>query len=335
MKLSGEQTARLTKRYTENIEAYQLYLRGRRANEKRSTEGFKKAVECLKEAIRVDPSYALAYAELAQAIHMPAYYGLASPHDAYPKTRDIALKALEMDNTLAEAHDALATVMQNYDWDSVAAEKEYRCAIAHNPNYPVARLHYAMHLAQRGRFEEAICEAREGQRREPMSGIMNAGFAYVLANAKEWDACIEQAHTAIEVDPNVTFTYISLGVAYEEKNMYVEALAALHTGLSVGGSVYHHLPMIGHVHATAGNREAANEVLDKLEELSREKYVPPWCFAIVYEGLGQIDVAIERLQQSMKYRDPLLVTIRGWPNFDKLHGDRRFQEIERTVGLRQ
>ena len=314
--------------------AYQLYLRGRRGNEKRSTEGFKKAVECLTEAIRIDPGYALAYAELAQCLHMPAYYGLVSPRVAYPEARKTALKALEMDDTLAEAHDALATVMQNYDWDSAGAEREYKCAIKHNPNYPVARLHYAMHLAQRGRFEDAIREAREGQMRDPMSGIMNAGIAYVLANAREWNACIEQALTAIDVDPDVTFTYISLGVAYEQKGMYAEALSALQKGLGLGGSICHHLPMIAHVNAMSGDHLAAREVVRNLQAVSQHKYVPPWSFSIVYEGLGEIELAIQELQKSVENRDALLVTIRGWPHFDRLRQDLRFQDFERRVGLR-
>jgi TolB-like protein/Tfp pilus assembly protein PilF len=334
LRLAGEIAARVVKRPTDNMTAYQLYLRGRRGNEKRSTDGFKKAVECLTEAIRVDPGYALAYAELAQCVHMPAYYGLVSPHVAYPEARTIALKALEMDDTLAEAHDALATVMQNYDWDSAGAEREYKSAIDHNPNYPVARLHYAMHLAQRGRFDEAIREAREGQMRDPMSGIMNAGIAYVLVNARQWNACIEQALTAIEVDPDVTFTYISLGAAYEQKGMYAEALAALQKGLGVGGSVCHHLPMIAHVYAMSGDHPAAREVVRNLKDLSQQRYVPPWCFSIAYEGLGEIESAIHELQKSVENRDALLVTIRGWPHFDKLRQDVRFQEIERQVGLR-
>jgi TolB-like protein/Tfp pilus assembly protein PilF len=334
LRLTGEIAARVVKRPTDNMTAYQLYLRGRRGNEKRSTDGFKKAVECLTEAIRIDPGYALAYAELAQCLHMPAYYGLVSPHVAYPQARTTALKALEMDDTLAEAHDALATVMQNYDWDSPGAEKEYRCAIEHNPNYPVARLHYAMHLAQRGRFEEAIHEAREGQTRDPMSGIMNAGIAYVLVNARQWDASIEQALTAIDVDPDVTFTYISLGAAYEQKGLYAEAMAVLQKGLSLGGSICHHLPMVAHVYAMSGDHLAAREVIRNLQEVSQQRYVPPWSFSIAYEGLGEIELAIQELQKSVENRDALLVTIRGWPHFDKLRQDVRFQEIERKVGLR-
>jgi TolB-like protein len=186
LKLTGEQAARLVKRHTENLEAYQLYLRGRRNSEKRSTEGLKKGVECLTEAIRKDPNYALAYAELAQCVHVPAYYGRVSPHAAYPKAKELALKALEMDDTLAEAHDALATVMQNYNYDWSGAETEYKRAVKLNPNYTVAHFHYSMHLGFLGRFEESLREAREGQIRDPMSGVINAGVAFALVCARQF-----------------------------------------------------------------------------------------------------------------------------------------------------
>jgi TolB-like protein/tetratricopeptide (TPR) repeat protein len=334
LKLSGEDQTRVTRRYTDDIEAYRLYVRGRRYGEVRSVEGFKKAVECLQQAVRRDPGYALAYAELAQVLHTPAYYASVSPHEAYPKAREIALKALAMDQTIAEAHDALATTMQNYDRDWIGSEKEYQRSIELNPNYPVGRFHYAMHLAMRGRFEEAVSQAREGQIRDPVSGIMNAGLAWILVTAREFDWCIEQSHTAIDVDPTVTLSYVALGTAYEQKQMYAEAISSYQEGISLGGAVALSKAFLGHVHGSAGDRDRAREILAELEDMSRRAYMPALNRAIIYDGLKEADRGIEALEQSLRDRDTLILSIKVWPQFDYLRTDPRFAVIERRLGLR-
>jgi TolB-like protein/Flp pilus assembly protein TadD len=335
LKLTGDASARLGRHQTDNIEAYQLYVRGRHSIEQRSMGGFKKGTECLGEAIRKDPGYALAYAELSQCLHMPAYYGSVSPEEAYPKARAVALKALGMDETLAEAHDTLATIAQNYDWDWESSEKEYKRAIELNPNYPVARLHYAMHLALQGRFEQAIREAREGQSRDPMSGVMNAALAFVLLTARRFDWCVEQSLTTIDVDPSLTFTYVSLGMAYEQKGMFREAIMTNEKGLSVGGSAAFHKSAIAHIHGLSGDHAKAREILRELQQASERSYMPYWSLAIVYEGLGEKELAIESLQKALARREAVLVSLKVWPLLDKLRDDPRFQEIERRVGLRK
>src|SRR5205823_2817515 len=333
LKLSGEDQTQVTRRYTDDIEAYRLYVRGRRYGEVRSVEGFKKAVECLQEAVRKDPGYALAYAELAQVLHTPAYYASVSPHEAYPKAREIALKALAMDDTLAEAHDALATVMQNYDRDWIGSEREYRRSIELNPNYPVGRFHFAMHLSVLGRFEEAIKEAREGQAREPVSGIMNAGLAWILVTAREFDWCIEQSRTAIDVDPTVTLTYIAMGTAYEQKKMYPEAISSYEKGIEIGGALALSKAFLGHVYGSAGNRDKAREILHELESMSLRGYVPALDRAIVYDGLKETEAGIQALEESFRDRDTLLIYIKVWPHFDNLRLDPRFAGMQRQLGL--
>src|SRR5215469_741057 len=198
VKLSGEDTTRLTKRYTENVEAYQLYVRARRWCERRSAEGFKRGAEYLSRAIELDPNFALAHAELAQVISVPCYYGAIDPNVAYPSARAAALRALELDAGLPEAHEVLATIYKNHDWKWDASEKEYKLAIGLNPNYAVARYHYSYLLAEQGRFDEAIYEATEAVSRDPMSALLNAGLAFVLLHAHRLDRAIEQAITALE-----------------------------------------------------------------------------------------------------------------------------------------
>jgi TolB-like protein/Tfp pilus assembly protein PilF len=334
VKLSGEDQTQVTRRYTDDIEAYRLYVRGRRYGEIRSVEGFRKAVECLQEAVRRDPGYALAYAELAQVLHTPAYYASVSPHEAYPKARQIALKALAMDDTIAEAHDALATIIQNYDRDWIGSEKEYRWSIELNPNYPVGRFHFAMHLAMRGRFEEAVKQAQEGQTRDPVSGIMNAGLAWILVTARDFDWCVEQAHTAIEVDPTVTLSYVALGTAYEQKAMYTEAISSYEKGISLGGAVALSKAFLGHVQGLSGERARACEILKELDEMSRRGYMPALNRAIIYDGLKEADLGIQALEESLQSRDTLILSIKVWPQFDYLRTDPRFPEIERRLGLR-
>jgi len=335
LKMTGEAESRLKKRYTENIEAYQLFVRARRWCEKRSAEGFRRGTEYLSQAIQMDPNYALAHAELAQCISVPCYYGSVDPNVAYPKARVAALRALEIDPNLAEGHEVLATILKNYDWNWTGAEKEYRRAIELNPNYATAHYHYSYLLAELGRFEEAIREATEALSRDPMSALLNAGLAFVLLLARKLDQCIEQALTATEVDPNMTLCYWILGTAYEQQGKYRDAIETHEKCIALGGAVAFSKVFIGRAYAKSGEREKAWDVLRELQELSKTRYVPRIASAIFYDSLMEKDLAIEALQRACENRETNLVFLKVWPHFDNLRDDPRFQEIERRVGLRQ
>src|SRR5437016_528586 len=334
LEMTGEDENRLTKRYTENVEAYQLYVRARSGCEKRTAEGFKRGIEYLCRAIQMDPNYALAHAELAQCISVPCYYGAVDPNIAYPKARGCALRALEIDPNLAEAHEVLATVSQNYDWDWPAAEKRYRRTIELNPNYATGHYHYSYHLALQGRFEEGIREATEALSRDPMSGMLNSGLAFVLMLARRYDACIEQALTATEVDPEMTLCYWTLGVAYENKEMYREALAAYEKCIGLGGTHGYVNSFIVRILAKSGEPSKALDGLRRIQEISRNAYVPYMAFVIAYAGLTENELAIASLQKACANRETNVVMIKTWPQFDNLRDDPRFQEVERRVGLR-
>ncbi len=335
LKMTGEAEGQLTKRYTENIEAYQLYVRARRWCEKRSAEGFRRGMEYLSQAIQMDPNYALAHAELAQCISVPCYYGSVDPNVAYPKARVAALRALEIDPNLAEGHEVLATILKNYDWDWTGAEKEYKRAIELNPNYATAHYHYSYLLAELGRFEEAIREATEALSRDPMSALLNAGLAFVLLHARKLDQCIEQALTAAEVDPNMTLCYWTLGTAYEQQGKYREAIEAYEKCIALGGAVGFSRAFIVFVHGKSGERARAWKELRELQELSKTRYIPFVAFVIAYVGLMEKDLAIEALERACDNRETNLILIKVWPHFDDLRDDPRFQEIERRIGLRQ
>ena len=222
---------------------------------------------------------------------------------------------------------------KTYERDWIEAEKEYKRSVELNPN-PVGRFHFAMHLAMRGRFEEAVREAREGQTRDPVSGIMNAGLAWILVTAREFDWCIEQSHTAIDVDPTVTLSYVALGTAYEQKRMYAEAIFSYEKGISIGGAVALSKAFLGHVYASAGDCDRAREILEELEVMSGCAYIPALNRAIICDGLKEADLGIEALEQSFRDRDTLIISIKVWPQFDHLRTDPRFPDIERRLGLR-
>lgn len=335
LKMTGEAESRLTKRYTANIEAYQLYVRARRWCEKRSAEGFNRALDYLSQAIEMDPNYALAHAELAQCISVPAYYGAVDPNIAYPKARAAALRALEIDPNLAEGHEVLATVLKNYDWNWKEAEKEYKLAINLNPNYATAHYHYSYLLVESGRFEEAIHEATEALSRDPMSPLLNAGLAFVLLEARKLDECIEQALTASEVDPNMVLCYWTLGTAYEKKGMYREAIEAFERCITLGGAIAFSKAFISHAYSALGQRTKAWEVSTELQELSKTRYIPWTAIVIAYDGLKETDLAMEALNKAYENRETNLVLLKVWPHFDNVRSDPRFQEIERRVGLRK
>jgi TolB-like protein/Tfp pilus assembly protein PilF len=334
VKLTGDDTTRLTKRYTENVEAYQLYVRARRWCEKRSAEGFKRGMEYLTRAIELDPKFALAHAELAQVISVPSYYGAVDPNIAYPKARASALRALELDPNLPEAHEVLATILKNYDWNWEAAEKEYKLTIELNPNYATARYHFSYLLGEQGRFDQAVHEATEALSRDPMSGLLNAGLAFVLLHARALDRCIEQARTTIEVDPTMVLSYWTLGLAWEQKGEYVQSCDAYRRSLEIGSTPVFPTAFLVHAYAHCGQLQQAKFHLHELEELSKIRYVPFMAFAIAYEGLREIDLALDALEKSCSLRETDLIMLKVWQHFDALRDQPRFHAVERRVGLR-
>jgi TolB-like protein len=334
LRMTGETQDRLVKRYTENIEAYQLYVRARRWCQKRSAEGFKRGIEYLCQAIEMDPSYAAAHAELAQCIAVPCYYGSVDPNEAYPKARIAALRALELDPDLAEGHAVLGLILQTHDWNWRTGEKQYQRAIELNPNYPIAHYHYSYLLAESGRYTEAIHEATEALSRDPVSPVLNAGLAFVLLLARQYDRCISQAHTAIEVDPAMTLSYLVLGTAYTQMGRHAEAIDAYEKGIALGGMVALQKAFIGYVRARTGERAKALEALHELEEIRLTSYAPFMASAFVYEALGEHDRAMEALEKGCDRHETNLVFLKTWSFLDGLRDDPRFQQIERRVGLR-
>jgi TolB-like protein/Tfp pilus assembly protein PilF len=335
LKLTGEEQKRLTKHYTENEEAYQLYLKGRYYWNKQIEVGLKKSAECFGQAIKLDPSYALAYAGLADtfAVRGIAEYGLIDPRQAMPKAKAAAIRALQLDETLAEAQTTLAHVKAFYDWDWAGAEREFKRAIELNPTYAFSHHWYALFLAAMGRHAEAIAEERRAQELDPLSLIINKNVGTILYYAGEYDRSIEQYRKGIEWDPDFVRTHLYLGLAYEQKGMYGGAIVEYQKAVTLSNGNTVIKALLGHACAMSGKRAAAIGILNELVQLQMQRYVPAFNLAIIYLGLGNKDQAFEWLERAYKERSSWLVSLKVEPMFDSLRADPRFQDLLRRVGL--
>jgi len=334
LRLTGEAKKRLVKRYTENTEAYQLYLKGRYYWNKRTEEGFRRGIEYFQQAIEKDPNYALAYAGLADSFALlGTSFSPMSAAERMAKAKAAAMKALEIDDSIAAAHTSLAFIKHRFDWDWRGAEKEFKRAIELNPNYATAHQWYAFFLATMGRMDEAIAEAKLAQQIDPLSLVMNSALGRVYHFARQYDLAIDQFRKAIDMDPNFASARFDIAASYTEKRMYAEAIAEYQKGLAIAGRNLTYLSELGWAHARAGNTLEARKVLKQLEEISRQSYVPPFAFAFVYIGLGDKDHAFAWLEKEFEQRDNPIVFLKAEPLFDPLRSDPRFQDLLRRVGL--
>lgn len=333
LRLTAEEERRLTRRNTESPEAYRLYLKGRFFWTKRTEEGMNKGIEYFQEAIRKDPAYALAHTGLADSYVLLNIYGFTVATEAMPKARELALKALEIDEELAEAHNTLAYISHRYDWNPAAAERRYKRAIELNPNYPAAHLWYATFLWAMLRFEEALAVSLQAQELDPLSPHASASVGMSYYFAGRYDEAIEQVKQAIEIDRYFWVAHEYLGQAYLEKGMYEQALAEFVQARTLSPSSPFLIGYLGYTHAVMGNRREAETALDELKRLSRARYVPPDVLAMVYSGLGETDLAYESMLQAYEERSNVFVWLDAEPTFDRLLADPRVRELLQRTGL--
>ena len=335
--LSGEVKKRLTKRYTENIEAYQLYLQGRYFWNRRTDENLRKAAGLFQQAIDKDPNYALAYSGLADSYALlggPVY--AAEPSNrTVTRAKTAALKALEIDNTLAEAYTSLGYIASTYEWDFPSAEKNFKRAIELNPNYATVHHWYGLnYLSYMGRHEEAILETQRAVELEPLSLIINASYGRAYTHARQYDKAIEQFRKTIELDPSFSRAHFYLGWAYEGKGMFNEAIAEYETARALD-----HSPVItaslAHALAMSGKRGEAKKLLDELNELSDSRYVSAYDIALIHIGLGDTDSAFQLLEKAYQERSSSLSWLRVDARLDQLRSDSRFADLMRRIGLPQ
>jgi TolB-like protein/Flp pilus assembly protein TadD/predicted Ser/Thr protein kinase len=336
VRLTGEEEKRLTKSETANPEAYQDYLKGRYWLNKSTGEGFDKGIEYFQQAIATDPKYALAYSGLADCYTSLAGFGLISSKEGYLRAKDAALKAVELDDTLSEAHGSLALIKSNYDWDWSGADREIRRAIELNPSYAAAHGLHAVVLWQTGRLNEAIAETKLTLGLDPLSLDNNDTLGLEFFLARQYDQAIEQEGKVLELDPNYIEAYYFRGMAYSKKSMYKEAMVEFEKAVAISPTDLVALTGLGYGYAVTGRRAEAQRVLDKLSELSKQKYVSPIWMAKIYSGLGEKDKAFEWLEKA--YEDHSIVStgvIKTSPIFDPLRSDPRFADLLRRTNLQQ
>ena len=327
-KLSGSEQHAIAARPTENTEAHQLYLKGRFFWNKRTANDLKKSIEYFEQAIAADPNYALAYAGIADAYVWLPGYTAGTPQDCYPKAKAAATKALQLDDTLAEAHTTLALAIWLYDFDASQAIKEFQRAIELNPNYAIAHQQYGNNtLSALGRFDDAIVEGKRAVELDPLSLVINTDMGSDYYYARRYDEAIAQLHKTLEMDPGFYIAHLVLGQILDAKGardaaiVECEKARALNDDPSVLG-------VLARAHGLSGNKMEAEKILDHLKELSKERYVAAYSFALVYLGLGDKQEALRWLEQSYQDRagsdigfirvDPLLDPLRGDPRFEAL-----------------
>ena len=334
LRLNGEEKQRLNKRFTVSSEAYQDYVHGRYYWNRRTIEGFKKAIDYFERAIEKDPTYALAYSGLADCY---STRGLREfdlpPREAFPRAKAAATKALEIDDTLAEAHTSFAFATWYYDWDWRVAETEFKRALQLNGNYPVAHQWYGSYLSSMGRHQEAIAEKKRAVELDPLSLVMNRSAGWTFYFARRYDEAIEQYRKTLELDPNFAVAHLWLGEAYKQKGMHQEAILELQRASVLSGQDHAKLAALGHAYAFSGRRAEATMILEKLEEMSKRSYVPPYDFAVIFAGLGEKDKALEWLQKAHEDRSAYLVYLNVEPIWDSLRSDPRFIDLLRRMRL--
>jgi serine/threonine protein kinase/Tfp pilus assembly protein PilF len=331
LKLSGADERRVTRHYTKNPEAYQLYLKGHYYSSRYTKEGFNKGIEYYEQAITKDPNYALAYNGLSFC-YMNQTDWVFAPKDSVPKARQAVQNALRLDETLAEAHTMLAMILLQYDWNWAAAEREFRRALDLDPNYALGRSFLAWHLAAMGRFDESIAEDKRALELDPLSAAVNADLGWDLYLARRYDEAIEQLRRAVDLEPNYWVSHVLLGRCYEQKGKLREAVAEFQKAVQIENSIPEVLAALGHGYAVSGRKAEALKIIHDLQERSRKEFVPSYSIATIYTGLGMKDEALQYLGKSYAEGSFYMIHLKVEPILDSLRPDPRFADIVRRVG---
>ena len=333
--LSGEDRKQLTKASTKNPEAYQLYLKGNYYTSKYTIEGFRKGVDYYKQAIALDPNYALAYDGLAYNYSNAIDWAMV-PSDAGPKTKEAARKALEIDETLSNAHVSLALVAGWYDWDPATAEKEFKRAIELNPKEARAHGFYSWQLAVMGRVDQAIEEADRAVQLDPSSPENYAFRGFVFLYAHRYEQAIEQLRKGVEMDADFWMNFEYLGRSYEAAGRLAEAIETYQRALQLENGNGENWANLGHAYAVTGRKAEAQKIIDHLKDPTALSYVSHYNLAVIYAGLRDKEQALVWLERSYANRSCLLVLYIGSdPRLDSLRSDPRFQSLLKLVGVEE
>jgi len=333
--LTPREQAVLKNSHRVNPEAYEAYLRGRYFWNKRTAEGFKKAIEYFTEATQRDPTYAPAYTGLADSYALSGdwEYGVLAPQEAYPKAKAAATRALALDDSLGEAHISLAFALQNFDWNWKDAGSEFRRGIELSPGYATGHQWYAWYLTAVQRNTEAIDEIKKAESLDPLSLIIGADLAEELLIAHRYDEAIKESQKIIEMDPRFAVAHYELGQAFVQKRLYTEAIAELAKAIESSGGSSTCTSNLAYAYAVSGRRDEAVRLLDDLKKRSNHGFSNAPEIALVYVGLNENDQAMASLERA--YQERFNPTILFRPAFDALHSDSRFQNLMHRIGLTQ
>jgi len=333
LKLTRAEKKQLTKRPTENAEAYQLYLKGRHHWNRWTEEGFYKAIEYFRQAVEIDPSYSLAYAGLADCYVLLGWNSYLPPKEAFPKGQAAAKTALQLDLDLAEAHTPLAALLWLHDWQWEEAQTEFNRSLELGPNYATANHWYAEYAMTMGRHGEALTRMKKGLDLDPLSLIINVAVGWALYFARRYDEAIEQLRRTVDLDPNYPVTYWILGLLLRKTGCYELAITEGEKGVKLSGGSPLMRAALAHTLGTAGRKKEALQMLDDLTRLAKQKYVAPYFFAGIYIGLGENDRAIEYLEKCYEEHSHWLIYLHIDPSMDVLRDNQGFQGLLRRVGL--
>ncbi|CAN5313996.1 hypothetical protein BH20ACI2_BH20ACI2_24190 [soil metagenome] len=333
IKLTGSDERLLEKSQSDNYEAFQLYLAGRYHLNRLTDDGFFKGRDSFQEAIAKDPNFALAHAGLAEAHNLLSGWGAVAPNDSFPLAKAAALRALELDESLAEAHTQLGIARLFYDLNWKGAEDEFKRAIEINPSFSDAHHMFAYALMAQGKFSEARAAAARAREMDPLSILKLITVGNVFASEGKPDEAAVHYRKALEMDSNSGLARWSLGNAYLQARRFPEAIEEFETAIRLSGDSPDEPTGLAVANGLSGNSAEARIILDKLTERSRKAYVPPALLAIIHGSLGEKDAAFELLEKAVRQRDPTLVFLKVDPYFDPLRSDPRFADLQKRLGL--
>lgn len=331
LNLTREKRSLAFKRYTDNSAAYERYLKGRYWWSKRTVVGLNKAIGYFDQAIAHAPDYALAFAGLADCYNLLSIMEAMPPQEAFLKARSAAFRALDLDNTLAEAHTSLGWIKFVYEWDWNGSEREFKQAIELSPGYSIAHDWYGVCLAQQGRFEDALAELKQAEQLDPISFVIQVHIGWLHYYAGRYDLAIDRYQKVLEMEPNYAWARMHLSQAYEQKGMYSEAIAELQKALALSTNSHRYLARLGRLYAVSGNRLEAQKLLNQLLEMEKERYVSPYSLALVYSGLNDRARALDWLRKGLDQRAGRMVRLQFDPRFSNLRSEPEFERILRRI----
>lgn len=330
VKLLGDERAVLRKRYTENVEAYELYLKGRLWN-RRTADGFRSAIGYFKQAIELDNDYAVAYSGLADYHLLLGFYEILPPQIAGEKAKSFAAKGVEIDNTLAETHSSYGATLGGFDWKWETARDEYEKAIRINPNYLPAQQYYAMNLAIAGDFERVFEKAHRSLEIDPLLPIINANLAWFYYLARQYENAEEQARLTVQIEPNHFSAHWVLGLTYGRLKRFDKAVSALEDAINLSSNRPFVVADLARILAESGKKTETRKILKKLEAAAKDHYISPVNYAKIHQSLGATDKVFENLEKGFDERAVRLPYLLIDPQFDGLRDDARFVEIEKKI----